>query len=223
MKNLNRFAFLLLVTSSLSMFSQMKKGGFKLIDEEVVVSTNVKPEVLLNFDAIIDNDKVELTWASNTENNNNFFFVEKSKDAVNFEIVTTVKSFGNNSNIISYFEVDNSPYDGQGFYRLKQINERGVILSSRIISVNYQNNNSANFASNNSTKEKISNLLQFENKEVLVVLRDEKGIESFSKVYVDDNNNIEVTNENENKLNLGTYLVIGSSDNKLYSQRVVVK
>jgi hypothetical protein len=205
------------------MFSQMKKGGFKLIDEEVVVSTNVKPEVLLNFDAIIDNDKVELTWASNTENNNNFFFVEKSKDAVNFEIVTTVKSFGNNSNIISYFEVDNSPYDGQGFYRLKQINERGVILSSRIISVNYQNNNSANFASNNSTKEKISNLLQFENKEVLVVLRDEKGIESFSKVYVDDNNNIEVTNENENKLNLGTYLVIGSSDNKLYSQRVVVK
>jgi hypothetical protein len=34
-----------------------------------------------------------------------------------------------------------------------------------------------------------------ENKEVLVVLRNEKGIESYSKVMVDQHNNITVSSE----------------------------
>jgi len=47
-----------------------------------------------------------------------------------------------------------------------------------------------------------------ENKEVLVVLRNEKGLESFSKVIVDQNNNVTVTADSDYKLDNGTYTVL---------------
>jgi len=62
-----------------------------------------------------------------------------------------------------------------------------------------------------------------ENKEVIVVLRNEKGLESFSKVIIDQNNNVLVPANSDYKLENGTYTVIASSNNKLYSQKVVVK
>jgi len=61
------------ILGSLSMFSQIGNGGFKLEDEETLPSLT---EVLLSFDAIVVDQKVELTWSSDTEHNNNFFTIE---------------------------------------------------------------------------------------------------------------------------------------------------
>jgi ribosome biogenesis protein Tsr3 len=66
-------------------------------------------------------------------------------------------------------------------------------------------------------------LLGSENKEVLVVLRNEKGEEHFSKVLVNEQNTITISPDNEHKLDNGTYVVIACSNNKLYSQKVTVK
>ena len=62
-----------------------------------------------------------------------------------------------------------------------------------------------------------------ENKEVLVVLRNEKGLESYSKVTIDADNNVIVPLDTDHKLDNGTYTVVASSNNRLYSQKVVVK
>ena len=62
-----------------------------------------------------------------------------------------------------------------------------------------------------------------ENKEVLVVLRNEKGLETYSKVIIDKKNTVIFSPDDVNKLDNGVYLVVASSDNKLYSQRVIVK
>ena len=181
------------------------------------------PEVLLSFDAIINDKKVELTWSSNTENNNNYFTIEKSKDAINFEEVTSIRGFGNYSSLVNYFDVDYIPYEGISYYRLKQTDSKGHILSSRLVSVNYRLGNDGLTANQNSVDENTTNLLGSENKEVLVVLRNEKGQESFSKVIVNEQNTITISPNNENKLDNGTYVVIASSNNKLYSQKVTVK
>lgn len=218
MKNLNRFVFLFCITSSLSLFSQINNGGLKIND-----SSESLPQVLLSFDAIFDDKKVELTWSSNTENNNNFFTIEKSKDAITFEEVTTIKGFGNNSSIISYFDVDYVPFEGISYYRLKQTDVKGSILSSRLVSVNNKNSNTSISMNVNSMEEHPENLMGSENKEVLVVLRNEKGIESYSKVIIDEVNNIVVSTNNDQKLDNGTYTVVASSDNKFYSQKLVVK
>jgi hypothetical protein len=218
MKLLNRFLFLSCTFSALSMFSQVKQTGFK-IDE----NGDPIPAILLNFDAIFDNTKVELTWSSDTENNNNFFTVEKSKDAVTFETVTSFKGFGNNSTIMSYFDIDFLPYEGISYYRLKQTDVKGTVLSSRLVSVNNKNVNTNLAINQSSVFETQTNMMGSENKEVLVVLRNEKGEESYSKVKIDQNNNIVESENNEIKLELGSYQIVASSDNKLYSQHVVVR
>ncbi len=222
MKNLNRFAFLFCTLSSLSLISQMGVGGFNL-DVEVEKVSNPLPQILLSFDAIFDNTKVELTWSSNTENNNNFFSIEKSKDAQVFEEVTSIKGFGNNSSIISYYDVDYTPFEGISYYRLKLTDLKGVVLSSRIVSINNKNVTSNLSMNQSAVYETPANLMGSENKEVLVVLRNEKGMESYSKVIIDHENNVIMPTESENKLEIGNYIVIASSDNKLYSQKIVVK
>lgn len=59
MNKLNRFVVAAFVFCSLSSNAQIGTGGFK-IDE----NGDPLPQVLLNFDAIFDNTKVELTWSS---------------------------------------------------------------------------------------------------------------------------------------------------------------
>lgn len=217
MKNLNRFAILVFATLSLSSNAQ-------IVNQSIGISENINqlPQVLLNFDAIFDNTKVELTWSTDAENNNNFFVVEKSKDAMNFESITSIKGFGNHSNIMSYFEVDYTPFEGISFYRLTQINDKGKVLSSRLVSINNKIS-TTNLAMNQSAVyDNPAALMGSENKEVLVVLRNEKGEESYSKVVIDGLNNI-LSSDSTTKLDNGTYTIVASSDNKLYSQKFVVR
>lgn len=217
MKNLNRFVVLFCLTTTLPCFAQIGNGGYN-INNELTISL---PEVLLSFDAIFDSKKVELSWSSNSEINNNFYTVEKSKDGINFESVTNIKGFGNNSSLISYFDVDFTPFEGISYYRLKQTSGTGVVLSSRLVSIN--NIFSTGNLSMSSNDEQNGNLLGSENKEILVVLRNEKGTESYSKVVFDQEKNLILSSENDTKLDIGTYIVVASSDNKLYSQKLVVK
>lgn len=217
MKKLNRFVALFCISLSLPVFSQIGTGGFKINDNGEPMN-----EVLLSFDAIFDNTKVELTWSSDTEKKNSYYTIEKSKDAMNFDAVTTVRAFGNNSNIINYFDVDYTPYEGISYYRLTQIDVKGNVLSSRLVSVNNKISTTNLAMSQSAVYDTPSTLMGSENKEILVVLRSEKGVESYSKVIIDQKNNV-IPSEDSAKLDLGTYTVVASSDNKLYSQKVVVR
>lgn len=217
MKKLNRFVVISSMFLSLSSFAQIGTGGYKINEE-----SKSMPEVLLSFDAVFDNTKVELTWSSDTENNNNFFVIEKSKDAMNFEALLTIKGFGNYSNIMSYFDVDYTPFEGISYYRLTQIDQQGKILSSRLVSINNKISTS-NLAMNQSAiYDNPAALMGSENKEVLVVLRNEKGEESYSKVVIDEEFHV-LSSDASSKLDNGTYTVVASSDNRLYSQKLVVK
>lgn len=219
MKNLNRFAVLFCISTTLSSYAQIGNGGYNI--DNNTSTTIALPEVLLSFDAIFDSKKVELSWSSNSEINNNFYTVEKSKDGLNFESVTNIKGFGNNSSLISYFDVDFTPFEGISYYRLKQTSASGVVLSSRLVSVN--NIFSTGSLAVNSNDEITGNLLGSENKEILVVLRNEKGAESYSKVIFDQEKNLILSNDNDTKLDIGTYIVVACSDNKLYSQKLIIK
>ena len=229
MKNLNRYFVLFSLACSFQSFSQtaVVKSSLSTNKALPTVTKPVEvliplPSVLLSFDAISNDKQVELTWASNTENTNNFFTIEKSKDAVNFETVTSIKGFGNHSSLINYFDVDLTPYSGISYYRLKQTDNNGNVLSSRLVSVNYKFNNDGLSVYPNSSEENPANLLGSENKEVLVVLRDGQGVESYKKVIIDEKNTV-IFPSNENKLDNGVYLIVASSDNKLFSQVVTVR
>ena len=96
----------------------------------------VLPVELLDFDAECANGLVKIIWTTASEFNNDYFTVEHSKDAVNFQKVAIVKSAGNSNNPINYYLNDKSPFNGTAYYRLKQTDYDGNSKYSEIISVN---------------------------------------------------------------------------------------
>jgi hypothetical protein len=96
------------------------------------------PVTLVNFTATnINNDYVELKWATEQEVNNDYFEVQRSTDASQFTDVTSVKGVGNSSTTQYYSSNDDRPNQGVNFYRLKQVDLDGKFAYSPIVSVHF--------------------------------------------------------------------------------------
>lgn len=99
--------------------------------------TNISlPIDLIDFQARFNGRSVDLTWATASEKNNAYFTIEKSKDGDNWEVVTVIKGAGTSNMILNYSSVDNSPYQGLTYYRLKQTDKNGDYKYSGIDAVN---------------------------------------------------------------------------------------
>lgn len=98
-------------------------------------TTDRLPIVLLSFDAEATESTVELEWVTVSEENNDFYTVERSQDGVNFDEVLTVAGAGNSNNLLYYQAVDNDPLIGRSFYRLKQTDFNGGFEYSEMRSV----------------------------------------------------------------------------------------
>ncbi|MBL0329614.1 MAG: T9SS type A sorting domain-containing protein [Bacteroidetes bacterium] len=185
------------------------------------------PMELLSFDAHLNADKVEVTWTTASETNNDYFTIQKSKDAQIFEDLFQVDGAGNSTSIINYFDMDRSPYEGLSYYRLAQTDYNGFVSHSNIVPVEYHPNgeSSINLFPNPLDESAISylELNQFGEQEVLVVLRDVLGKELFTKVIITKSNNELVAINQDGNLPKGAYLITASSNNKIYSKRLIVK
>lgn len=88
--------------------------------------TTVLPIELTKFEADLTPDKtVRLTWATATEFKNEFFTIEKSKNAIDWEVLSIVNGFGDSHQVIDYSIYDSSPFEGLSYYRLKQTDVDG--------------------------------------------------------------------------------------------------
>lgn len=184
------------------------------------------PVELLSFNAIYNDKKVDLTWTTATEINNDYFTIEKTKDGSTFETVSTVDGSGNSSSIIEYSDKDYAPYEGLSYYRLAQTDFNGEKHYSALVPVNYTMSDDGftiypNPASDASSV--VMNLSFNEGQEVLVVVRDIQGKEFYSKVIVTTQNNELIAVDPEHKIAAGVYIVIATSENKIFSKKLIIK
>lgn len=98
------------------------------------------PVELISFDANLfstenGKQKVKLEWSTLTEINNDYFTIEKSSDAVEFESVDVVAGAGNSSLLLTYELLDNNPLPGINYYRLKQTDYDGKESYSKIVAI----------------------------------------------------------------------------------------
>jgi hypothetical protein len=101
-------------------------------------SINPLPMELLSFETkVIDNNKVKLDWQTSTEINNDYFIVERSQNTFSWEEVTQVKGAGNSSSMLFYSSIDDSPFNGTSYYRIKQVDFNGHYSFSSIRTVNF--------------------------------------------------------------------------------------
>lgn len=102
----------------------------------------VLPVDLVDFQASVNNNKeVELTWETASEINNSHFEIQSSQDGVNFETFARVNSQGNREISRNYAALDNKPFNGVNYYRLKQVDYDGSFEYSDIRTVNVEGMN----------------------------------------------------------------------------------
>jgi len=97
---------------------------------------NVLPIELIHFTAKnVNNREVLLEWSTASETNNDFFTLERTLDGENFEIIGTVDGAGNSTSTLNYNFVDDDPYSGISYYRLKQTDFDGSFEYSELRAV----------------------------------------------------------------------------------------
>ncbi|MBL7917718.1 MAG: T9SS type A sorting domain-containing protein, partial [Bacteroidia bacterium] len=100
---------------------------------------NPLPITLLTFTAIPVGKNVRVNWSTATEKDVDYYEVEKSKDGINFEFVDKIKSHGNgnSTSTMNYTTVDQNPYKGVSYYRLKQLDKDKTVFYSSVVTVNF--------------------------------------------------------------------------------------
>jgi len=189
------------------------------------------PIQLLVFNAKKNDEKVDLSWSTATETNNDFFTVERSADASAFTSINVTKGSGTTTVKHDYGTVDYKPLEGISYYRLKQTDYDGKYTYSQVVPIEFGLAETTNFTVypnpvNTFSGENATLTLSGLQKEssVLVVLNDVLGKEYYSKVVMTaSDGSVNFVIESSTALPSGVYLITASSNNKLFSKKIVVE
>tara|TARA_B100000809_G_scaffold263609_1_gene317260 strand:+ start:3760 stop:5139 length:1380 start_codon:yes stop_codon:yes gene_type:complete len=200
-----------------------------VIQSSTVLCSPILPIELISFEANINDDRVDIKWVTASEINNDFFTVERSVDAKKWVEIIEVSGVGNSNSLLEYYETDFEPKEGISYYRLKQTDFDGNFEYFNIVPIRYKKNNTRDGAISlfpNPVNRGETVKLEFKNiyeSELLVVLRDVSGREFYSKVIVNIEDGKLIGVPIQNSIPEGVYLVIASSENQMYSQKLVIK
>lgn len=179
---------------------------------------------LKSFDVYFKGDKVEIIWEAGMIANSGNFVIERSFDAVHFEELKKIEANECTSTMI-YFEEDAAPFEGTSYYRLKQTDNNGLIIYSTIRTVKSYDALAAemNLYPNPCDEKFGTHLQELAANEILVVLRDQAGVEFYSKITLTNSEcTIEALDKSE-VIPAGEYVVTASSKNELYTQIIKIK
>ncbi len=188
-------------------------------------NANPLPVTMLNFAANCnDKSQVEVKWTTASEQNSQNFIVERSRDLVQWEYVTSLNASGNSNYAIDYATLDNEPFNGASYYRLLQVDLNGSEMIYGPISVSCTNvsagmivfpsPNNGNFTVEITTDENLneSDLLIIDLAGKIVSKRNINVLEGKTQAIFQNQ-----------ELQVGTYIIqLNSSNHNIQPVRVVV-
>jgi hypothetical protein len=93
------------------------------------------PVELLSFSGDCNEGEVALSWQTATEHNSDYFEVEKSRDGMNWQVLTTVDAAGSSTELLNYGTTDANAMEGNNYYRLTQVDIDGTTKVYDVINV----------------------------------------------------------------------------------------
>jgi hypothetical protein len=120
--------------------------------------SNPLPVELLSFSAICYEGIATILWSTASETNNDFFTLQRSIDAREWETLDNIQGAGNSNVVTSYSYTDLSPYANTTYYRLKQTDFDGTQTESMTVWVNCIENDPNSFAFYNVTNDYNGNI-----------------------------------------------------------------
>ncbi len=208
--------------------------NMNVINDWGAIGVSLKPEFtlpinLVRFTAIPENSSVTVKWTTGTEKNNDYFTIQRSSDGNNFKDISRIDGAGNSNSLLNYSYTDDNPLSGTSYYRLKQTDFNNLQTQSEIVSVSLTkttgNSDFYVFPNPSVQGENINikvNGMEAE-KEVLIVVKNVFGEELYSKVtFSDFNGEVLEAFDTMNRLPSGTYIIVASSLNKVYSKKLII-
>lgn len=191
----------------------------------LVDNSDPLPIELTRFIGQCDGDKVTINWTTWTETNNDFFTLERSNNANDWEIVEVIEGAGNSNEPISYEIADGLPYGGTSYYRLKNTDFGGKTEYSDVIAVTCGTDGSDFSFVNAYDVDQSELVVEFtspENEDFTIMLFDASGrnITDYAGVGYDGLNRVRLDVAD---LARGIYIVNLSNGTTNYSKRVMLK
>lgn len=211
--------------------------GTLTVDGEIsgsgtIDGNNPLPVELLSFDAKQTENGITIAWVTATEENNHYFEIQRSVDAITFENIVTISGAGNSDQELSYTFTDKNPLDGIVYYRLKQVDFNGMFEIFDPVAVNHTSNSFfANepelsiypnpYTSGELTLELV-NWNSISSTTIMVV--DVSGKVVFNQVFNSLNGNqIELNESNLVNLPKGYYLLVAKTNTALQSTPLIIQ
>jgi hypothetical protein len=115
--------------------STLQIGGPGISDRTVTCTGTPLPIELIEFKSIKTVNGVLIKWVTASEINNDYFTIERSSNAEEWEIIGTVKGAGNSNQNNDYTFIDRIPLKSDSYYQIKQTDFDGTTTYSYISSV----------------------------------------------------------------------------------------
>ena len=173
-----------------------------------ISNDSVLPVTLLDFYAKKNHNGIELIWYTATELNNEKFIVERSRGGSQFESIGELPGAGNSNDVLEYSFLDVKPFEGQNFYRLKQIDFDGAFEYLPIVRAE-NNFNLAVVIYPNPFEDRIHLGLEESELETTVTIYDLGGLELFEEKYQPTDRFITIE---DLKFNPGNYILEVAQD-----------
>ncbi|WP_462250503.1 T9SS type A sorting domain-containing protein [Ferruginibacter sp.] len=184
-------------------------GGIDLVAVTgIYIASSLLPTRFISFDAVENNNSINLKWTVENEVNVNRYEIERSSDGVNYFKVNELQSNSNSANIKSYSITDNVALitAERFYYRIKQYDTNGNFYYSKIISVK-RNNKTASLLlyPNPVTANLFVNVVNYTTDKATVAVIDAAGAQVILQTVQLSNGNNSFTVDGVEKLAKGVY------------------
>lgn len=190
---------------------------FALFGTLSVSAFGQSPQVdLTSLNAVPRGAQVLISW--NPEHDHVLsYHVERSKNGTDFVPFSDVQGTDQQ---LEFLETDFTPLEGLSYYRITATLDNGQELHSNIVPVKFSvSGNATSPVPADATGVKNN----FSEKAVLVVVRNKDGDEYYSKVEVESTGDPVEVKDLDPVLAQGTYMIVGCSEQQLYSKQLIVK
>ncbi len=130
----NLEAFLLTLTGT-DMYTNEKWSDPFDANGDIIILNGALPVDYLSFEARPLNEKIELTWMTLNELDNEGWEIQRSEDGLVWYDLDFVYGQGQSDKEASYTYLDRDPITGRNYYRLKQFDLNGRYTYSEMVSV----------------------------------------------------------------------------------------
>ncbi len=191
----------------------------------LIDNTQPLPVQWLSQSASCSSGSVIVKWSTASEQNADYFTVERSADGTNFQPLANVTASGNSTTIKKYFYIDSDPLAGNSFYRIRETDFNGANMVSPIINGNPCTPDiTLNVFPSPATAGGFNIAVTgVKDEKVLIVITDMLGRNFYSKVIIISDDREVIAIDPSNQLAAGVYTVVASSNDNIKQRKIVIQ